>query len=111
MRCILGPEPGYQFEARHGTHAREVAAQGLLKLSSSALSDFTPVHPTASNGAMHSTFVTALVALAFSRLKKTGSTETAVQARLAHAIAESGFAIRVKKDPFWAVGEAIYLAK
>ena len=23
MRCILEAEPGFQFEARHGTHARE----------------------------------------------------------------------------------------
>jgi hypothetical protein len=112
MRCILGAEPGYQFEARHGTHAREVAAQALLKLTcgtAMALSPFVPVRPTASNGAMHSTFVTALVALAFKRLDE-ASTETAVQVRVASAIAEAGFETRVKADPFWPVGEAIYLA-
>jgi hypothetical protein len=62
MRCILEPEPGYQFEARHGTHAREVAAQALLKLccgkTSALVSELTPVRADASNGAMHSTFVT-----------------------------------------------------
>ena len=68
--CILGPEPGFQFEARHGTHAREVAAQALLKLccgTASTRSDFTPVAATAMNGAMHSSFVTALVAEGFRR--------------------------------------------
>lgn len=54
----------HQFEARHGTHAREVAAQALLKLSASVGSEFTPVQPRSFNGAMHSTFVTgALLAL------------------------------------------------
>ena len=68
--CILGPEPGFQFEARHGTHAREVAAQALLKLccgTAETRSDFAPVAATAMNGAMHSSFVTALVAEGFRR--------------------------------------------
>lgn len=34
MGCISAPEPGWRFESRHGTHAREVAAQALLKLVS-----------------------------------------------------------------------------
>ena len=100
MRCILGPEPGYQFEARHGTHAREVAAQAVLKLTSGtkALSGFMPVHPTASNGAMHSTFVTALVALAFKRMGEASGIETAVKTRLASVMVEHDFETRVTAE-------------
>lgn len=47
-----------QFEARHGTHVREVAAQALLKLCGTTTASFQPVQPSSNNGAMHSTFVT-----------------------------------------------------
>ena len=33
----------------------------------------------------------------------------AVQACLRSLIAEQNFEVRVKKDPFWTVGEAIYI--
>ena len=55
-------------------------------------------------------FFVALVALAFDRLRVASSgVPTAVQACLASAIAELNFAKRVTSDPFWTVGEAIYI--
>ena len=52
----------------------------------------------------------ALVALAFDRLRTASSIgPTAVQACLHSLIAEQKFEVRVKEDPFWHVGEAIYI--
>ena len=51
-----------------------------------------------------------MVALAFDRLRAASNgVPTAVQACLGTVIAEQQFEKRVKSDPFWSVGEAIYI--
>lgn len=54
----------------------------------------------------------ALVALAFKRLRVASSASlTKVQKCLLDVFAEHKFESRIKSDPFWAVGEAIYVGK
>ena len=51
-----------------------------------------------------------MVALSFDRLRAASDgVPTAVQACLANVIEEQKFEMRVTADPFWSVGEAIYI--
>ena len=54
----------------------------------------------------------ALVALAFERLRVASSLAnmTRVQTCLANVFAEHDFENCMRSDPFWAVGEAIYIS-
>ena len=62
------------------------------------------------NGAMHSSFVTALVAQAIRRLDAAAGKETKVQAWLVGSVLAPGSALRgwLTSDPFYEQGAAMY---